>query len=49
MTATSFVQPIDTLKVRLQIKGEAGQKGISPIAVIKEILANEGVKGFYKG
>jgi len=49
MTATSVIQPVDTLKVRIQIKGEAGEKKISPFTVIKEIRKNEGIKGFYRG
>jgi len=49
MTATSCIQPIDTVKVRIQIKGEAGQKGISPFVIARDILSKEGVFGFYKG
>jgi solute carrier family 25 oxoglutarate transporter 11 len=49
MTATSVIQPIDTVKVRIQIKGEEGIKNASPFAVAREIRAHDGVKGFYKG
>lgn len=59
MTATCFIQPVDMLKVRIQIKGEqislakaAGQPivgSVSPFSVFREILANGGVGAFYKG
>jgi len=49
MTATSVIQPIDTVKVRIQIKGEEGIKNASPFAVAKEIHQSQGIKGFYQG
>lgn len=49
MTATSVIQPIDTVKVRIQIKGEEGHKNVSPFAVAREIHQQQGVKGFYQG
>lgn len=51
MTASAVIQPIDTVKVRIQLVGEAGQRGAatSPFAVARSILAKEGVRGFYKG
>jgi len=54
MTATSVIQPIDMIKVRIQIKGEqlakSGQKGsVSPFVVLNEIRQSHGIKGFYKG
>lgn len=51
MIGSSVIQPIDTVKVRIQLIGEAAQKGAStsPFAVARSILANEGIKGFYKG
>ena len=51
MTATSCIQPIDTVKVRIQLVGEAAIKGVSksPFAVAKSIYAKEGLLGFYKG
>lgn len=58
MTATCFIQPVDLVKVRIQIKNEEVSKlkaagkpagSISPFVVIKEILASGGVKTFYKG
>lgn len=49
MTATSVIQPLDTIKVRIQIKGEEGLKNVSPFAIAKEIQQNQGIKGFYQG
>jgi len=49
MAATSVIQPIDTVKVRIQIKGEEGIKNPSPFAVAREISSQQGVKGFYQG
>ena len=50
MTATSVIQPIDMVKVRIQLKSEAKASSLSPITIAKDIYANEGgVKGFYKG
>src|SRR5689334_2482245 len=54
LTATTFIQPVDMLKVRIQIKAEdlakSGQKGsVSPFVVMKEIHASGGIAGFYRG
>lgn len=49
MAATSVTQPIDTVKVRIQIKGEDGAKNVSPFAVAREIRQQQGIKGFYQG
>lgn len=58
MTATCFIQPVDLVKVRIQIKNEEVSKlkaagkpagSVSPFVVIKEILASGGVRTFYKG
>ena len=54
MTATMIVQPVDMIKVRIQIKSEElakkGERGkISPFAIINEIKSQYGIKGFYKG
>lgn len=59
MTATCFIQPVDMVKVRIQIKSEElsrlkhegkGTGGsVSPFVVIKEIMATGGAKTFYKG
>ena len=48
----NFIHPIDVVKTRLQIQGEAGRggkkyNGVS--GVIKTIAAEEGMASFYKG
>lgn len=51
ITATSLIQPIDTIKVRIQIIAEnkrAGEKP-SPLYAAQSILKQDGLKGFYKG
>ena len=48
MGATSIIQPIDMVKVRIQLRGEAGGK-TSPVDVAKEIYHQGGIKAFYKG
>jgi solute carrier family 25 oxoglutarate transporter 11 len=49
MLATCLVQPIDIVKVRIQVRGEAGATNFSPFDVARELRAEAGVKGFYKG
>ena len=54
MTATSVIQPIDTVKVRIQIESEAAgasgkKKNLSPFRIAAEIKAKEGIRGLYKG
>ena len=58
VTATCFIQPIDMIKVRIQIKNEEMYKlklegkpvgSVSPLTVFKEIYAVGGIKSFYKG
>ncbi|CAI2374792.1 unnamed protein product [Moneuplotes crassus] len=49
MTATCIIQPLDIVKVRLQVRGETGVGNFSPFSVAKEIRAQAGIKGFYKG
>ena len=50
MSATAVIQPIDTVKVRIQTIGESA-KGAStnPITVARNLMAKEGVRGFYQG
>lgn len=48
MTATSCIQPVDMVKVRIQLRSESGGS-TSPISVAKEIYKMGGVKEFYKG
>jgi solute carrier family 25 (mitochondrial oxoglutarate transporter), member 11 len=47
--ATCIIQPVDIVKVRLQIRGEAGAANLSPIDVAREIKGEGGIKTFYKG
>lgn len=54
MTATCVIQPVDMIKVRIQIKSEelskTGTKGsVSPFTVMSEIRQSSGIKGFYRG
>lgn len=54
ISATCVIQPVDMIKVRIQIKAEelakSGQKGsVSPFAMISEIRKTSGIAGFYKG
>jgi len=49
MCATSVIQPVDTVKVRIQILGESGTGNKNPFHIAKSILASEGPKSFYKG
>jgi len=39
--ATSCIQPLDLVKVRVQIAGEKGES-TNPIKIFKEVLKNEG-------
>jgi len=48
MFATSCIQPMDMLKVRIQLNSMEGLS-TSPIGCAKEVLAQKGVKGFYAG
>jgi solute carrier family 25 oxoglutarate transporter 11 len=51
MIATSIIQPIDTIKVRIQLVSEAALVGVSksPFKSAYTIFATDGVKGFYNG
>ena len=49
MCATCCIQPIDMVKVRIQILSGEGAASVTPMSVAKDILAKEGVKGFYRG
>lgn len=48
MCATTIIQPIDMVKVRIQLRGESRGK-TSPLDVAKEIYHQGGMKGFYQG
>lgn len=48
--ATCVIQPIDMVKVRIQIAGEGGAGAVrSPIAIASAIIRNEGFASLYKG
>jgi len=49
MLATLVIQPIDMVKVRIQLKSEAGAKNLNPFSIAKEIIADSGVSSLYKG
>lgn len=51
MSATTFIQPLDVLKNRMQLSGEGGQKRdhSNTFQAFKNILAKEGGKGLYQG
>lgn len=58
MTATCFIQPIDMVKVRIQIKNEEisnlraegkPTSSVSPFVIIKEIHSSGGIRTFYRG
>lgn len=52
MFATCIIQPMDMIKVSIQLKSEeqANHKiKISPFTVAGEIYKVEGMKGFYRG
>jgi len=48
MTATTCTQPLDTLKVRVQVAAASG-KTVSPITVLSQTIKNEGGLVLYKG
>jgi solute carrier family 25 oxoglutarate transporter 11 len=50
MFATMCIQPMDMIKVRIQLAGE-GQRGggASPIKIGRDIIANEGFGALYRG
>ena len=48
MTATSIIQPIDMIKVVIQLKSEQGQKATFQTA-IHDVMSKDGIKGFYRG
>mmetsp|Transcript_114092 Transcript_114092/g.245403 ORF Transcript_114092/g.245403 Transcript_114092/m.245403 type:complete len:171 (+) Transcript_114092:17-529(+) len=48
MTATCIIQPIDMIKVRVQLAGEKGGER-NPFAIMRTMLAEEGFLAMYKG
>lgn len=51
MVATTCIQPIDMVKVRLQLAGEGTKGGprASPISMAREIIAQGGILNLYSG
>lgn len=52
MFATCIIQPVDMIKVSIQLKSEEQldhKKKISPFTVAGEIYKAEGIRGFYRG
>lgn len=50
MFATTCIQPIDFIKVQIQVNSEAGSKDLNPIKIAKEIYQkNSSIKPFYAG
>ncbi|TPX36009.1 hypothetical protein SmJEL517_g01784 [Synchytrium microbalum] len=47
MTATAVIQPIDMVKVRIQLLGAGGNA--SPIKIASQIIAKDGFMSLYKG
>lgn len=47
--ATCVIQPIDMVKVRIQIAGESATASKNPIAIASSIIKNEGFGSLYKG
>jgi solute carrier family 25 oxoglutarate transporter 11 len=48
-TATLIIQPIDMIKVRIQLLSELGHKNLNPLTVGKEIIKKNGYMSLYKG
>jgi len=48
MSATCCIQPIDMVKVRIQLMG-AGQVNANPVSVAMKLIRTEGFLTFYKG
>ena len=48
-TATLFIQPVDMVKVRIQLLSETGRQGLGFISVGKELIKENGFKYLYKG
>lgn len=49
MIATTIIQPIDFIKVQIQVRSEMGVKNLSPFSISKSIYNETGFKTFYKG
>ena len=50
MIATTCIQPIDCVKVQIQIRSEGGEKNLSPFRIAKEIWnKKKSIRPFYAG
>ena len=49
MIATTVVQPIDMIKVQIQVKAEQGSKDLSPLKIAAQLYKDKGIGIFYKG
>lgn len=55
MIATSIIQPIDMIKVVIQLKSEANAQGGGQVqkanfmSAVRDINSKDGFKGFYRG
>jgi len=47
--ATCAIQPVDMIKVRIQIAGESANAVKNPIAIASSIIRNDGFAALYKG
>jgi solute carrier family 25 oxoglutarate transporter 11 len=48
-TATLFIQPIDMIKVRIQLLSELGHKNLNPFKVGRDIIQKDGMFSLYRG
>ena len=48
MIATCVIQPIDMIKVTIQLKSEQGQKATFGSA-FSDVMSRDGIRGFYRG
>jgi len=48
MMATCVIQPIDMIKVVIQLRSEKGERATFGTA-LKDIMSKDGVRGFYRG
>ena len=46
--STCVIQPMDMVKVRIQVGAAEGGK-TSPLQIARQLMAEEGPRGFYKG
>ena len=48
MMATCVIQPVDMIKVVIQLRSEKGERATFGTA-LKDIMSKDGVRGFYRG